>query len=370
MPRETHVTDEKTGGEKGRALFRSGSAGKGGMPHRSRTVTRAGWLRHGSACAVLPFILCLFIWPGSNRPAFAAEKEERVLPGEYLSLGVKTRRLFSSHTSFEFGNPFPPYQAPLSRLEFPLGSWWGGVEIRADFRRLSINVEALGNAEGDADGMMRDSDWDDEKKPTLQTIYSYSRCRTEPSYMVRADMDLEVSDRIGLPPWLSLRPVIGFRWQDFHLVTHDGVQYDISEKNPVPLPGDGIDFTQTFWHYFIGLRSYIDAGALVPVRGLNLLLQVDWAYVEGHNDDFHLLREGNRHTFEDTYGQAWHASVALKKILYKSLILGLEAEYLRIQSTGTHRLVNDAMGIDFGFSNGVRAWSEQLSVALSLEYRF
>lgn len=318
----------------------------------------------------LYLLLILFLLACGNTPVSAAEGDARVLPGGHLSIGLKTKRLFSSHTSYEFGNPLPPYGSPLSRLEFPLGSLWGGVELSAGFRRLSINVEALVNAGGEADGTMRDWDWDDAVMPGLLTIYSYSRCRIEPSYMVTADMDLEVSDLAGLPPWLSIRPVTGFRWQDFRFVTHDGVQYELFGNNPSPLPGDGIDFTQTFRHYFAGLRSNIDVGALMRVDGLNLVLQGDWAYVEGENDDHHLLREGNRHTYEQTYGQALHASIALKKTLYKALFLALEADYLYTKTTGSHRLVNDVMGMDFSFAYGVRAWSEQMSVSLSLAYRF
>jgi len=314
---------------------------------------------------LLFFLLCMDV------PAFAVEKETAVPLTEHLSLALKTKRLFDSHTSYEFGNPFPPYQAPLSRLEFPLDSWWAGAEIRASFPRFSIGVEALRNISEKIDGKMRDSDWDDDMNPDVRTIYSESKCRMDPSYMVRADMDLEISDVLGLPQWLSLRPLAGFRWQDFHTVTHDGIQYDISAQNaPTPLPGDGIRFSQTYWHYFFGLRSNIDVGQLVHVSGLNLILQADWAYVEGHNEDHHLLRAGNRFSFEDTDGEAWHASVELKKSLYKALFLNIAADYLRINTTGSHRLVNDTFGIDLSWQRGVKVWSEQASVSLSLEYRF
>jgi hypothetical protein len=98
-------------------------------------------------------------------------------------------------------------------------------------------------------------------------------------------------------------------------------------------------------------------------------MQFDWAYVEGSNEDNHLLRLGDRFTYENTFGYAWHASVGMKKGLLKNLFLGLEAEYLQISTTGSHRLVNEPMGIDFGFSHGVKVWSEQTSISLTLEYR-
>ena len=41
----------------------------------------------------------------------------------------------------------------------------------------------------------------------------------EPSYDLRADLDLKVSDWLGLPAWLDLRPLVGVRWQRFSFVT-------------------------------------------------------------------------------------------------------------------------------------------------------
>ncbi|HEX9024624.1 MAG TPA: omptin family outer membrane protease, partial [Geobacteraceae bacterium] len=265
----------------------------------------------------------LFAAPGIGTPLFAAEEKATVPLTKQLSLALKTKRLFSSHTSYEFGNPFPPNQVPLSRLQFPLDSWWGGAEIRGRLSRFSLGVEAFRNISGEADGRMRDSDWDDDTNPILRTIYSESQCRMEPSYMVRADADVEVADLLGAPRWFSLRPVVGFRWQDFNLVTHDGVQYCLPGPSVLPLPCDGLRFSQTYWQYFIGLRSCIDAGELVHITGLNLLLQADWAYVEANNKDHHLLRTGSRFTYEDTYGQAWHASIQLEKSLYKALYLNV-----------------------------------------------
>jgi len=315
-------------------------------------------------------ILALFFLLMINSAVLAAEKDEPVQLTKYLSLGAKVKRLFNSHTTFEFGNPFSPFQSPLSRLEFPLNSWWGGAELRFSTPRFSIGGEVLSNALGDSDGRMRDTDWDDDAKPALESIYSESRCRMEPSYMVRVDADMEISDWLGLPSWFGLRPVVGFRYQNFHMVAHDGAQYTWDGSSPTyALPGNTLRFKQTYWQYFGGLRSNIDAGQYAGISDLKLLMQFDWAYVEGSNEDNHLLRGGNRFTYENTFGYAWHTSIGMKKGLSKNLFLGFEAEYLQISTTGSHRLVNEPMGIDFGFSHGVRVWSEQTSISLTLEYR-
>ncbi|MFA5353361.1 MAG: omptin family outer membrane protease, partial [Thermodesulfovibrionales bacterium] len=198
-----------------------------------------------------PFLLFLFL-SGAN----SASADDLAPLTEPFPIEVKTKHLFSSHSSYEFGNPFPPYQAPLSRLEFPLNASWVGIGIKARLPRFSLGLEALTNDKGDVAGRMRDSDWDDDERPDLRTIYSESKCRIERSLMVTGDMDLEVSDWLGLPQWLSLRPVAGLRRQSFRFVTHDGVQYELSEGNkPLLLPGNGIRFSQRYNQYFIGLRS-------------------------------------------------------------------------------------------------------------------
>lgn len=315
-------------------------------------------------------VLALLLLPAVASPALASEKDEPVPLTEYLSLGAKIKRLTNSHTSYEFGNPFPPYQRPLSRLEFPLDSWWGGLELRFAVPRFSVGGEVLTNALGDVNGRFKDSDWDNDENPGQKSIYSESSCRMEPSYMARLDADLEVSDWLGLPAWLSVRPVVGFRYQNFHMVTHDGMQYTSDGSPPQALPGDGIRFKQQYWQYFVGIRSNMDAGRYIGISNLKFSLQLDWAYVEGSNEDNHLLRAGNRFTYENTYGYAWHGSAGLKKGLTQRLFLGVEVEYLYITTTGNHLLVNEPFGQYFGFSYGVRAWSEQTSVSMTLEYRF
>jgi outer membrane protease len=317
------------------------------------------------------YIFAFFFIFVTNSAGMTSEKNEPVQLTKNLTMGIKVMRLENSHTSYEFGNPFSPYQAPLSRLEFPLDSWWGGVEMRLSYPRFSIGGEVLSNALGDAQGRFKDSDWDDDAVPDRKTIYSESSCRMEPSYMVRADVDLEVSDWLGMPQWFSLRPVVGFRYQNFHMVTHDGTQYEpFNGTPPLSLPGNGIRFKQTYWQYFTGIRSNIDIGRFTNISSLKLLMQFDWAYVEGSNEDNHLLRGGRRFTYENTYGYAWHASAGLKKGLSKNLSLGLEAEYLQITTTGNHRFINEPLGQYFGWSNGVKVWSEQTSISLTLDYRF
>ena len=89
-----------------------------------------------------------------------------------------------------------------------------------------------------------------------------------------------------------------------------------------------------------------------------------------HNQDHHLLREGRRFTYEDTIGDAWHASLGVRVGILENLTAGLELEHLRIHTTGSHRLENQPYGVDFIVTNGVTVWSEQTSLMLTLDYKF
>lgn len=308
---------------------------------------------------------------GRKKEALAPQVGRAILSTENLVIGLETRRFVDSNTSYKFGNPFPPFQARLSQLEFPLDSWWVGAGLRASFPRFSIGVEALTNASGEADGRMKDSDWDDEARPDLKTIYSESKCHLLPSYTLTTDIDLKISDWLRLPSWLDLRPVTGFRWQNFNFLAHDGLQvYPLGDHPPVPLPGDSIRFEQTYRDYFGGVRAALDLGDHLILKSLTVFLQLDCGYVEGDNVDHHLLRNGRRYTYEDTYGDAWHGSVGLRGGLYRQLTLALEADFLQISTTGYHRLVNSTYGIDMQFTNGVKVWSSQNSVSLTLAYAF
>lgn len=282
--------------------------------------------------------------------------------------------LLRSHSSYEFGNPLDPYQAPLSRLEFPLDSWWGGVALRREFfRRFSLGVEAYRNLTRETEGTMKDSDWEDDSQPQVLSIYSESNSRLEPSYMVSADADLKVADWLGLPDWLDLRPVAGVRWQRLTFVTHDGTQYERNSGggwDERALPRDSIRFEQKYWQPFLGLRAAFRLGNPLGAGPLVLRLQLDRAWVKAKNEDHHLLHPGYRLTQETTTGEAWHGSVGLDVALTPRLAATAVFDYLRIRTEGTHRLLNSTFDTDFSFERGVKVWSEQKGITLGVVYRF
>lgn len=318
------------------------------------------------------FLFVIMFSLGLATAASAAQADPGDATVKPWSVELRVKNYLNSHTSYEFGNPFPPGHAPLSRLEFPMNALWAGVEARRNFPRFSLGIEIMRNVSTEAQGIFKDSDWTDEESPKVRTIYSESNCRLDPSYSIRGDLDLKVSDWLRLPGWFDLRPVVGFRWQRVAFVTHDGMQYDFEEDPPVidSLPGDGIRFDQTYWHYFIGLKTGIDLEKALNMPRLKLQCQVDLAYVEGSNQDHHLLRAGNRFTYERTTGDAWHVSLGITYGLTRHLHAGVAVDYLKIVTAGSHRLVNRDMSVDLSWCNGVKVRSEQTNVMLSLEYMF
>lgn len=319
---------------------------------------------------MLPLI-CLL----SCLPVPVARAEIAALPSSASDwqISVKQKTLVNSHTSYEFGNPLPPYQQPLSRLEFPIDSVWAGVELRRQFSRVSVGAGFLTTFTDQETGRFKDSDWEDDTTPGRLSIYGESSCRLNPSYQVNADIDLQVADLLHLPHGFDLRPVAGFRWQQFSLVAHDGTQYDYTTPGLPPdiqgIFGDSIDFEQNWYQYFLGVRLGYEWQHLSWLERLKLQTQLDWSYVMGSNRDHHLLRAGNRITEEQTDGNGWHASMGLLFGLRPGLDLEIDADYLKLDTSGTHTFRADVYPTQT-WNNGVRVWSEQYGVTVRAQFRF
>ena len=91
----------------------------------------------------------------------------------------------------------------------------------------------------------------------------------------------------------------------------------------------------------------------------HLTLGFDGGYVAARNTDHHLLREGDRDTFEQTTGSAGHIAFTSEFLIGRHFSLGLELDHLQMHTSGTHRLVNVPLGIDETSDHGVRVWSDQ-----------
>lgn len=279
------------------------------------------------------------------------------------SFGMK--KFFNSYTSYQFPNPFPPFQDPLSRLEFPLDQWFGGIRSEYSGSWWTLMGEAWTNVSRQSTQKMQDSDWDDDGNPSQKTIFSESSCRLNRAWIV------DLGACIGNPVarFFNLRPILGYRYEYFFFTTYDGYQTELGGPT-VDLPGDGIEFRQTFSHFYFGGKLFRDMILPVPRMGLSTLrlqLQLDYAVIQGKNEDFHLLRIGNRVTEQNTSGHCWHLLAAMSLYGRESFANArIELDLKRSITHGGHQLTNSFFALNFSF-DGSRVWSDQLSLSAVVE---
>ncbi len=318
------------------------------------------------ATGVLPLLACLLLVAAAP---LRAEPGPAVSAPPDWSFELKTKVFMDSFTAYEFGEPTPPTYGPLSRLEFEMDSVWAGFAARRRLDRFSLGLEYLSSSLHQEGGHMRDSDWEDVTDPGRLTTFSKSECTLRPSFQVSADLDAQTADLLGLGPEWDVRPFVGFRFQELSFLAHDGTQWDYVFGAVTPLPGHALTFRQTWRQYFLGLALGYDWGPVLGLHHFKTTGRADVAYVQGDNRDDHLLRP-DRITREETDGYAVHAVLGLVLGLTENLDLGLEGEYLGIETTGTHKLHDGWFGIDMQWSNDVHVWSRQTSLQLSLTYSF
>lgn len=294
-----------------------------------------------------------------------------------LYLAPKIRRYLHSHTTYQFGTPEDARINPLSRLEFPLNSWWGGLEMSVRQPGWAVNLELMTNLSHQTDGgKFKDSDW---LEPGRLMIYDEQNCRMERSFTVDMNADFSVAERLGLPKGLDLRPTLGARWQRFTLVAHDGYQDALGPdgkwSTQYLFVGDSIWFRQDYVMGYVGLKLMADLPAVWPQgaggQRTQAFLQGDWGPVAGQNKDRHLLR-GDRVTLESTRGDAWHLALGLKVPVGGWGAVTASCDYLRIRTTGDHRMISDEDGyaVDETWSDGVKVWSDQIAFSLAWEMDF
>ena len=324
---------------------------------------------------------------GSLTLGAASARASEPSPGDDEAMGFflapQIKRFLRSHTSYQFGNPYEVNLNPLSRLEFPLNSWWAGASLGLRGPRNSLELELLAALPDQEDlGQMRDSDWEDDKHPKVRTIYSESATKLKDSFTLDAKVTHSLGEALGLPSWLDLRPLVGVRWQRFVFVTHDGMQQNLVSAPGDPggeqweyqaLPGDGILFRQEYQHAYAGLLLAADLGRLGlgrPGAGWRASVQADLAQVWGQNRDHHLLRSGTRLTEERTQGYAWHTALSLRAPLWSWGALVGAWDYMIIQTRGEHTLSSTEPEMLLTFDRGVEVWSRQMSWSLALEVAF
>ncbi len=296
-------------------------------------------------------------FPGGSN-AFGAVDVVKGSPRLCQSMGIK--KFINSFTSYQFVNPFPPFQDPLSRLEFPVDQWFLGLTAKYAARSWSVHTEGWVNVNRESGLKMQDSDWDDDSDPSQKTIFSESACRLNKGFL----FDTYVAVSIPWLPISNVRPLLGYRYQYFYFTTHDGAQAVLGGGS-VDLPGDGIDFRQIFNHVYFGgvFNTSLDLGNILNnFPRVDLECQLDYALVNARNEDLHLLRKGERVTAENTVGHCWHFLVNMGLFRRGALSARVEADFKRLLTDGDHQLRNNFFNLNFSF-DGSKVWSDQASIS-------
>jgi hypothetical protein len=306
--------------------------------------------------------------PGDLSGNDNAEQKSRPNLPKNWEFGVGMQRFVASHTSYEFGLNNPPWTKPLSRLEFPVNTWWLNFDLRRTCPRWSVGGRAGLSVNRNSNKMMKDSDWDTVGSENVMSNYSKSYCDIRQAYLFRGDVDVNISDWLGLPPSLEIRPLFAFQFQRYSIMTHDGIQWDYDTGNVSKLPGNTLSFRQDWWLYMIGLRGSYDLKMnkymTVKIKG-----EADWGPALGYNVDHHIIR-GDRFTYDKTIGSALYFLTGLDMVVSKTVTIGVGIDYLRIRTTGEHRLDYASAGQDVNSSDGVKVWSDQLGLIARISYAF
>ncbi|MGD0382753.1 MAG: hypothetical protein ABSA77_04465 [Thermoguttaceae bacterium] len=289
------------------------------------------------------------------------------------------------YTSFEFGT-VPQLRglqyAPLSKLDYSLDSTWNGVRVGVQRCNWDVHFEWLMPMVQRIDGGINDYDWNiaaPTNDPTRLDSLSHSATRWNDGQKIELEVDYKYSDCfLGMP--IEVWPLAGFRFQRFDMTGYDltqniggGVQ---PNGNPIPnpgdfYPGDILTLNQQYYIGYIGaqLRSCIERECRPPI---NLVFQFDWGATGAYNVDHHIDYERlgiHRYNMESTGGDALHLSLSGDVPLNCHLSLGLQADYMRIRTTGTHRLIESGAATeDLSWSNGVLVKSEQTDITAYLRY--
>ncbi len=285
------------------------------------------------------------------------------------TIDYRFRTIFDSSTTYEFGTP-PYYETqhtPLSRLNFPLDSYWHGIQLGLQKPTWDVHIEWLFPQQG-IHGTMEDYDW---RYPNQDfTDLGYMDERWTDGQMLDLGFDFQLSEHpFGLP--LEIWPTLGFRWQRFNIMNYDLVQVKFEDEwldPPYTESGNIISFNQQYYSFYLGgqFRSKLETKYLPPIA---LTIQMDWGSTNGYNVDHHLVREGDRYTMESTRGSCWHAGFTAEALISEHFSAGIQADYLEIRTRGTHREYNAPLNVDYTWDNGVLASSNQTWLTAFLRIR-
>ena len=161
--------------------------------------------------------------------------------------------------------------------------------------------------------------------------------------MLDLGFDFQMLDQpVQLP--VEVWPTIGFRWQRFDILCYDAVQMKADGEwldPPRGLTGDTLVFNQQFYFGYIGgqLRGKLDLRVVLLIVWK---FQGDWGVVGAYN----VLSESERQSIKRTYGNMWRLAFTSEMPVTQHFSVGLQFDYTKIQTHGTHRLNDPQQSTD------------------------
>jgi hypothetical protein len=299
--------------------------------------------------------------------------------GRVWTIDYRVKTFFDSNTTYQFGtseNSPNPY-APLSKLSWPLDSTWHGLQIGVEKPKWRAHFEWLTPMVHDTYRNMADYDWSGPDRDPASL--SSSPERWTDGQTLEFEGSFKLTDHISRTR-LEIWPVIGFRFQRFDLMAHDGDQIinDGTFPNLPPVgyhwTGDMGSFNQQYYMAYVGAQIRRDY-CIADIRPVTLVLQADWADTWGYNVDHHISgyeADGvHRYTMESTQGGAFHVALTAETPLSRVFFIGVQAEHLEIRTWGSHHWVETGtQQVDETWTNGVKATSDQNSLTVYLRARY
>ena len=290
------------------------------------------------------------------------------------TVDYRARQMFDSSTSYEFGTPEwsgPGGFSPLSKLDYALDSPWHGLQIGVEMPNVHVYAEFFVPMHDRIDGQIADFDWNilpPYDDPTRLDSYTLSEERWCNGLSLDWQAECKLSDTILDMP-VEFWPLVGMQYQRFD-IRSSGINYVVPALGPQPAY-DGVDvftFDQQYFSVFFGgqLHNTTRLGR-IPI---DMTFQLDGGPTAGYKIEQHLLRTGERFTIDDTRGGMWHVGFAAEAHLTDQFSVGFQADYLDIRTTGTHHLLNEPMGEDYTWANGVIVKSHQSTVTAFVRWRF
>lgn len=304
--------------------------------------------------------------------------------GQGFWMGLGVRKYISSFTSFQFpgrqlGNTNPPGQA---RFEWPLDQWFGVVRMGYDRGPVGVVVDYMSTFGSGSGTKAQETYWDVDDG----TVALFGRGRVAPRASV---LDIGFTYALPVPakscedPAFGLAAVAGFRQHSYRFTMKDST--DNIPGATIRNPGDDVDFSQYYTHYYIGgiFTKAFDLGAMLggcypPSYRFLFAFQADYAYVKGNNNAadyvhwrFFTETAAESDNWQHTHGDCWHLNASLAMDAGQCLKLVVEGDFKRIDTRGSQEISYYPGGAAFGAAwNGAKSWSDLAYVGVLASYGF